>query len=220
MVDDTNIPESAPLPAENTGNTENSAPPSLQALTGRDLLEAVQRAEFGYGFEPEDQRQDQGPDQLDQYDTGQESSMKAPPEIPLEVPEIPLEPHLLAAPEIEALMRTDAYRTWYHPHSEKVRSTVSKWFEITYPGPINVDSSGRMIRSDDRLRPQNAPAALAKHGPLSLQHAKRLTPRKPSYALTTSHQDYAKIIDEYMNAWHQKHTANTQFSSGPKKNVL
>jgi hypothetical protein len=142
-----------------------SSPDSdIPALSGRDLLAAIHHAETGAGFEE---------------DGGEEHNDP-----------IPLAPKYLSADEISALMRTDAYRTWHHPNSDRVRETVSRWFELTYPGPLNVDASGRTIRTEDRYRPASAPYALTELGPLSLQRARRFTPQAASPALSARRQRF------------------------------
>ena len=101
--------------ADKTANMAANIP----ALTGHDLLAAIHQAEI---------------------DPAAPAEFSEDQEIHLEGRAIPLIPRLLSAPEIETLMQSEAYRTWYHPASEKVRDTVSEWFAITYPGPLNVDS--------------------------------------------------------------------------------
>ena len=180
---------------EEIDNDAVSETPTVQSLSGHGLLEAINQAELG----PETNQ-----------DGVQESTEPGPP-ILADEHSIPLIPRLLSSPEIDTLMRSEAYRSWAHPDSEKVRNAVSQWFEITYPGPLNVDRSGRTIRTEDRHRPESAPKTLTKLGPLSLQRAKRLAPSKPSSKLTGSHRRYAQMIDERMTAWHQRQQAKNHF---------
>jgi len=142
---------------------EDNLVPAIPPLSGRDLLAAILQAETGTGFDT---------------DAGETSDP------------IPLAPKYLSADEISALMRTDAYRTWHHPNSERVRDAVSRWFELTYPGPLNVDATGRTIRTEDRYRPASAPHAMAELGPISLQRARRFTPQAASPALSARRQRF------------------------------
>jgi hypothetical protein len=177
--------------ADKTANMAANIP----ALTGHDLLAAIHQAEI---------------------DPAAPAEFSEDQEIHLEGRAIPLIPRLLSAPEIETLMQSEAYRTWYHPASEKVRDTVSEWFAITYPGPLNVDSSGRTIRSEDRHRPSpslvESPdsllAQLETLGPLSRQRAKRLKPRKPTTTTKASRQHYINSINSLMNTWSDDVNAN------------
>ena len=85
------------------------------------------------------------------------------------------DPAILHVDEIDALMTSSAYRQSVHPQYEKTQNSVKKWFEATYPGPVQYDATGRMIRQPRRDRPASAPSWIQGMDSMSLRGRKRIS---------------------------------------------
>ncbi len=85
------------------------------------------------------------------------------------------DPAILHVDEIDALMTSSAYRQSVHPQYEKTQNSVKKWFEATYPGPVQYDATGRMIRQPRRDRPASAPSWIQGMDAMSLRGRKRIS---------------------------------------------